>query len=250
MSSQVQFALAPMLRKLQLWKQLDATEQEAVLSLPHETKVLAAGSYIIREGEKVDHSCLLISGFAFRQKLARDGSRSISAVHMKGDVVDLQNSLLGWADHSVQALTQAQVAFIRRDAVIDIAFRFPKLGMAMWYDTLVDGSIFREWILNIARRDAPTRIAHLLCEFGIRFEAIGLGDRSSYQLPMTQEQLADATGLTSVHVNRTLMDLEARGLIARTVRHVAVADWPRLQKIGDFNQAYLHLPATGARGNP
>jgi CRP-like cAMP-binding protein len=165
---------------------------------------------------------------------------------MKGDVVDLQNSLLGWADHSVQALTRTKVAFIRREAVIDIAFRFPELGMAMWYDTLVDGSIFREWILNIARRDAPTRIAHLLCEFGIRFEAIGLGTRSSYQLPMTQDQLADATGLTSVHVNRTLMYLERQGLITRTVRYVSVADWPRLQKTGDFNQAYLHLSKTVA----
>jgi len=246
MSSLLQSALPPMVRKLQLWKELDATEQEAVLTLPHEIKALEAGSYIVRDGDKVDHTCLLISGFAYRQKLARDGSRSISAVHMQGDVVDLQNSLLGRADHSVQALTRAKVAFIRREAVVEAAFRFPKLGMAMWYDTLVDGSIFREWILNIARRDAPTRVAHLLCEFGIRLEALGLGDRSSYQLPMTQEQFADATGLTSVHVNRTLMGLEARGLLTRTKRYVAVSDWPNLRTTGDFDPAYLHLKASAA----
>jgi CRP-like cAMP-binding protein len=160
---------------------------------------------------------------------------------MRGDVVDLQNSLLGVADHSVQALTQAEIASIPREAILEIAFRFPAVGMAMWYDTLVDASIFREWILNVARRDSSTRIAHLLCEFGVRLESLGLGDRLSYELPMTQEQLADATGLTPVHVNRTLMELEARGLITRTVRYVAVADWTSLQRAGDFSDAYLHL---------
>jgi CRP-like cAMP-binding protein len=111
----------------------------------------------------------------------------------------------------------------------------------MWYDTLVDASIFREWILNIARRDARARIAHVLCEFGVRLEALGLGDRTSYQFPMTQEQLADVTGLTTVHVNRSLMNLEDRGLLTRTQRYVAVADWARLKKAGDFDEAYLHL---------
>ena len=241
MPNQERSALAPMVSKLQLWKTLAADEQQAVLALPHHVEVIAPGKYIVREGEEAKHSCLLLSGFAYRQKLARNGSRSISALHMKGDVVDLQNSLLGAADHSVQALTAAEVAFIPRDAIVEIAFRLPNVGLAMWYDTLVDGSIFREWILNIARRDAPTRIAHLLCEFGLRLEALGLGDRASYELPMTQEQLADATGLTPVHVNRTLMELETRGLIARTARYVAVSDWQKLKGAGDFDEAYLHL---------
>jgi CRP-like cAMP-binding protein len=117
--------------------------------------------------------------------------------------------------------------------------------MAMWYDTLVDASVFREWILNIARRDARTRIAHVLCEFGIRFESLGLGERSSFEFPMTQDQLADVTGLTSVHVNRSLMALEADGLITRTVRSIDVSDWAKLKEAGDFNEAYLHL-ASGA----
>jgi CRP-like cAMP-binding protein len=238
---QEQSVLAPMVRKLQLWKQFSADEQEAVLALPYSVQAVTAGRYIVREGQETEHSCLLLSGFAYRQKIAREGSRSISALHMKGDVVDLQNSLLGQADHNVQALGPTEIARIARAAIIELAFRFPKVGMAMWYDTLVDGSIFREWLLNIARRDAQTRIAHVLCEFGIRLEAFGLGDRCSYEFPMTQEQLADATGLTGVHVNRTLMELEARGLITRTVRYVAVADWPILKEAGDFDEAYLHF---------
>jgi CRP-like cAMP-binding protein len=234
-------ALAPMLRKLQLWKKLSSEEREALLRLPYRIEAIAPGEYIVREGDKAQHSCLLLSGFACRQKLAGDGSRSISALHLKGDLVDLQNSLLGHADHSVQALTHAKVARIPREAIVALAFRLPNIGLTMWYDTLVDASIFREWILNIARRDAQTRIAHLLCELGVRLEALGLGDRSSYEIPMTQDQLADATGLTSVHVNRSLMELGERGLITRTVRYLAVADWETLREAGDFDEAYLHL---------
>jgi CRP-like cAMP-binding protein len=241
MPARTSSTLAPMLRKLQLWKELDAVEQAALLGLPHKVAKVEAGKYIVREGDEVSHSCLLLVGFAFRQKITSNGARSINAIHMPGDVVDLQNSLLGQADHSVQALTQVEIAMIPRDAVVDLAFRFPTIGMAMWYDTLVDGSIFREWILNVARRDAQQRIAHLLCELGLRLEALGLGDRGSFELPMTQEQLADSTGMTPVHVNRSLMELEARGLITRTVRYVAVADWENLQQAGDFSDAYLHL---------
>jgi CRP-like cAMP-binding protein len=233
--------LSPLLRKLQLWGPLGEAEQEAVLALPHKVEEVLPNKYIVREGDHPSHSCLLLDGFAFRHKVLVDGSRSINAIHMKGDAVDLQNSLLGTADHSVQTLTRATIAFIPRDEIRRVAFEFPALGMAMWYDTLVDGSIFREWIDNIARRDATSRIAHLLCEFGLRLEAIGLGDRLSYQLPMTQEQLADTTGLTSVHVNRTLMDLEGRGYISRAKKFVAIADWKRMEDVAGFNDTYLHL---------
>jgi len=234
--------LEPMVRKLQLWKQLSAEERAALLALPHQVEEIDPSHYIVREGQKTEHSCLLISGFAYRQKLTRSGSRSISSVHMQGDIVDLQNSLLVIADHSVQALTRAKIARIPRKAIVDLAFDYPNIGLAMWYDTLVDASIFREWILNIARRDAQTRIAHLLCEFGVRLESLGLGDRSSYQFPLNQEQLADATGLTPVHINRSLRELEERGLIARTARYVVVGDWIELKRAGEFDEAYLHLP--------
>lgn len=235
--------LAPMLRKLQLWKTFNGEEQSVLLSLPHTLRTLGPSEYIVREGEVTSRCCLLISGFAYRQKLTRTGARSISAVHMKGDIVDLQNSLLGVADHSVQALTAAEVAYIPREAIVQLACRYPNIALAMWYDTLVDASIFREWILNLARRDAVARIAHLLCEFGVRLESLGLGDRSSYEFPLTQEQMADATGLTPVHINRSLKELAERGLITRTVRYVVVADWSSLARAGDFSELYLHLAA-------
>jgi CRP-like cAMP-binding protein len=230
-----------MLRKLQQWKTLDHAEREAVLALPHTIERPERARHIVREGERPTHSCLILSGFAYRYKTMADGSRSICAIQMKGDLVDLQNSLLRLADHSVQALTNCTVAFIHRDDIMKLARTHPNIGFALWYDTLVDGSIFREWIANVARRNAPARIAHLLCEFGLRLEAAGLGQKLHFELPMTQEQLADCTGLTSVHVNRTLQALEASGDLTRSKRHIAIADWGRISATADFGSAYLHL---------
>jgi CRP-like cAMP-binding protein len=241
MVDQTSHPLEPMLRKLQQWRKLSEQEREAVLALPHVIERPERGQYLVREGDKPTHSCLLVSGFAYRHKILVDGSRSISAIHMRGDIVDLQNSFLEIADHSVQALTHCKVAYIPAHAIRSLAAAHPNIGIAMWRDTLVDGSIFREWIANIARRDAPARIAHLLCEFGVRHEVAGLGDRQNFELPLTQDQLADCTGLTAVHVNRTLMALEAKGDITRSVRHIAIADWEKARSTGGFEEAYLHL---------
>jgi CRP-like cAMP-binding protein len=169
---------------------------------------------------------------------------------MKGEMVDLQNSMLGIADHSVQMLTAGKVAMIPRDEIDRIAFDRPNIGRAMWIDTLVDASIFREWIANVGRRNARTRVAHVLCEFALRLKVAELGELNDYDLPMTQEQLADTTGLTPVHVNRTLKALEKDGLISRrSPRSVTVGDWKKLADTGDFHSGYLHLrdqePALG-----
>ena len=146
------------------------------------------------------------------------------------------------ADHSVQMLTAGKVAMIPREDIVRIAFERPEVGKAMWLDTLVDGSIFREWIANVGRRDARIRIAHILCEFGMRLNHAGLGEDTGYNLPMTQEQLGDATGLTSVHVNRTIKSLEAEGLIDRvSPRAITIGDWKKLAGVGDFDTGYLHM---------
>jgi CRP-like cAMP-binding protein len=233
--------LAPMLRKLEYSGPLSASDREAVLALPHTLKTIEPQGYIVREGDKATHSCLLRDGYVYRHKIVADGARQIFSIHMVGDMVDLQNSLLETADHNVQALTRSEVAFIPREAMMAIAFERPAIGMAMWFDTLVDGSIFREWIANVGRRNARTRLAHLLCEFSLRLEAAGLGKHDEYTLPMTQEQLADCTGLTAVHVNRTLRGLDSDGVINRTSRSVTVEDWKRLAAVGDFRSNYLHM---------
>jgi CRP-like cAMP-binding protein len=231
-----------MVRKLDYWSELDATDKQAILDLPHQTKSLERHGYIVRERETTTHSCLMLSGFAIRHKIVVGGARQIVAVHMKGDMVDLQNSFLGVADHGVQVITPSEVAFIPREAIKKLAFERPRVGMAMWFDTLVDGSVFREWIANVGRRDAQTRMAHFLCELSLRLKLAGLGNEAEYELPMTQEQLADTTGLTAVHVNRTLKAMEARGLIERrSSRSVTIGDWKKLAEAGDFDSSYLHL---------
>jgi CRP-like cAMP-binding protein len=245
-----QSPLSVILPKLETWAPLDAEDRAALLALPHRVRSLGASHYIVREGDRAEHSCLLLSGFAYRSKIVGDGGRQIVAIHMKGDMVDLQNSVLGIADHNVQALTAIEIAVIPREAILDLVAERPQIGKAMWHDTLVDGSIHREWTANVGRRDAATRMAHLLCEFALRLEFAGLGEHCDYELPMTQEHLADCLGLTPVHVNRTLKGLEADGLITRSVRAVRVSNWDKLAAAGDFNSTYLHVDLDGRSTEP
>ncbi|MFL6727963.1 MAG: Crp/Fnr family transcriptional regulator [Sphingomicrobium sp.] len=233
--------LAPMVRKLSMREELDPADRQAILALPFTVRALQSAQYLVWDGDRPQNTCLLLSGYAYRHKHAGNGGRQIMSIHMKGDIVDLQNSLLGTADHNVQMLTAGEVAMIPVEHMRELAFSHPAVGMAMWYETLVEGSIFREWVLNIGRRDARTRIAHLLCEFALRLEVAELGEHTIYELPITQEQLADAVALTSVHVNRTLMKLEQDGLITRTRRVISIVDWKALVKVADFQPRYLHL---------
>lgn len=233
--------LERMARKFARRAPLDESDRQALLALPFKRYSVEAGRYLIREGDLTRESMLLLSGFAFRHKMTADGERQIVSIHIPGDFVDLEGALLKVSDHSVQALTRAEVATIVREHIIALLDSHPRVGRAMWIDTLVDGSIYREWVMNVGRRPARERIGHLLCEFARRLAVAGLGDTSGYDFPMTQEQLADATGLTSVHVNRTLKALEAEGLIVRNKRFIKIPDWERLRDVSGFNELYLHL---------
>ena len=234
--------LEPMVRKLEYRTKLSEADRAALLALPYTMRNVERRHFIIRERELATHSCLMLSGYSIRSKVVATGQRQIVGIQIKGEMVDLQNSLLGVADHSVEMLTSGRFAAIPRAEITRIAAERPAVAEAMWRDTLVDGSIFREWITNIGRRDARTRIAHLLCEFSLRLKVAGLGEQSGYELPMTQEQIGDATGLTSVHVNRTIRQLERDGLIDRVhPRSVHIGDWRKLADAGDFDSNYLHL---------
>lgn len=238
-------ALSIMLRKLRLWVPLSAADEAALLALPHSVVTVPKGRTIIEEGDIVAHCWLVLKGFCVRHKIVGDGGRQIVSIHMKGDLVDLQNAVVGEADHSVQTLTVCKMARIPIGAIHELTDRYPKIKDAMWHDTLVDGSIYREWVANVGRRDAHARIAHLLCEFALKLEAVSLGEQLDYELPMTQDQLADATALTAVHVNRILKELTREGLIERmTPRSIVIGDWQKLAAAGDFNPAYLHLGPT------
>jgi CRP-like cAMP-binding protein len=219
---------------------LTAEDEDAIKALPYKPRKLEAQSYTMREGDRPDKCAVLVTGYAFRHKLTGDGERQILSIHIPGEALDFQNLFLGESDHNVQMLTRGDVVEVPSPAIEQLVLDYPNLGRAILINTLVDASIFREWVLNIGRRDARSRIAHLLCEFSYRLALQDLDTSGVYELPMTQEQLADATGLTAVHVNRVLKALEAEGLIQRTRRIISFPNWQQLRDVGDFNPRYLH----------
>lgn len=236
-------AIAAVTRKLERLATLDDADRAAIASLPVTIQIAPPAHYLVREGNEVTNCCLLVKGYAFRHKLAQDGGRQIVSFHMRGDILDLQHLLFPAADHNVQTMTEATIAWTPCRELRRLAHERPRVADALWRDTLIDASIFREWVLNVGRRDARTRIAHLLCEFAARAEAAGLGAADRFELPMTQEQIGDATGLTAVHVNRMLMQLGAEGVIARRGKDVIVGDWARLRRLAGFDPSYLHAAA-------
>ena len=235
--------LVPLFQKLRKLAAIDDTDQRAILGLPHRVERVAARSYLVREGTTPSECCLLFQGFAARSKLAADGGRQIISFHIAGDMLDLQHLFLERADHNVQALTDAVVAWLPMKDLRALAMSRPNISTALWRDSLIDAAIFREWVLNVGRRDAKTRIAHMLCEFIVRCEAAGLGSPQRMMLPFTQEEIADATGLTPVHVNRMLREMDQEGLIVRAGRSLEIMDWPRFRRVATFDRSYLHAAA-------
>ena len=223
---------------------------DAIRRLPYTERSYDAPAYLVREGAAQPSVCgVIVSGFAFRQKLTVDGARQIVSLHMRGDFIDLQHMFLNRANHNVQALTRVEAINLDRAALQELILQEPSIAEALWVDALIDSSIYREWVVNVGRRDARTRVAHLLCEFATRLKSAGIGDGRSCDLPMTQEQLGDAVGLTPVHVNRTLKSLVEEGVIQRNKRDVSFHDWERIRRVGDFSDLYLHLDQvmTGAQ---
>ena len=230
-------------RKLERLSPLDQTDKALLASLPIRQEQVPRLQRLVREGDRPEQCCLLVSGYACRYKHAVDGARQIVSFHFRGDILDIQHLLLACADHSIETITPATIAWIPKQDLLRIAWERPSVGKALWRDCLVDSSIFREWVLNVGRRDAKARVAHMLCEFVARSEAVGLRTSNGFDFPLTQEQIADATGMTSVHVNRTLKSLDEDGALARNSRRFKVLDWGRLCSIAGFDPAYLHAAA-------
>lgn len=219
---------------------MSTEDKSAIQALPFTRKVFGKDAYLVREGQKANDCALLLRGFAFRQKLLRNGGRQIISFHVPTEFVDLQNAMIGIADHNVQSLSRCEVAVITREDILGIMDRHPAVRDAMWRDTLIDSAVFREWVVNVGRRNSRARIAHLLCELAVRLKRVSGAEEATFEFPVTQEQLADATGLTPVHTNRTLQSLRKDALIQLTSRSLTVMDWDRLREVGDFDELYLH----------
>jgi len=230
-----------LIRKLESIADLSAEDKEALLALPMTVRHFAADQDIVRDKDRPSQCCLILEGFVCRYKLLDGGKRQIMSFHTPGDFPDLQSLHLKVMDHSVGTLVPSKLAFVPHGSLRELLRRRPVLNDALWRDTLIDAAIFREWMVGLGRREAYARIAHLMCEMLVRFKAVGLTTDHAYELPLTQAELGDALGLSTVHVNRVLQELRGQGLIVLKARNLIIQDWEGLQAAGEFDPTYLHV---------
>jgi CRP-like cAMP-binding protein len=238
--------LNPLLRKLESVASLSAEEKAAVLDLPITVRQMRADHDIVRERDRPSQCCLVLDGWLCRYKILETGTRQIFSFHIAGDIPDLQSLHLRVMDHNLGSLGQSTVAFIQHESVKSLAKDFPHICNVLWRDTLIDAAIFREWMVGMGRRDAPSRIAHLICELFTKMRSVGLTRGYTCDFPITQSVMGDALGLSTVHVNRSLMELRGKGLIKLEKQVLTILKWHGLQKEGGFNPLYLHLDVAEA----
>lgn len=239
---------SPLVTKLETVARLTEDDRIALAALCEAPRHMDARRNVIREGERPDHVHLMVEGWAARYKLLPDGTRQITAFLIPGDFCDLHVTILGEMDHSITTLTRARIAYIPRSKMDELTER-PRITRALWWATLVDEAVLRAWIVNVGRRDAFEAIGHLMCELYVRMRIIGLTFENSFELPLTQEELGDALGLTPVHVNRVLQRMRADGLISFKSGLLTIHDYRRLQAASGFNPNYLHI-ADSSRPDP
>jgi CRP-like cAMP-binding protein len=240
-------SLHPLIRKLETNIDLSAEEKKVIAELPFVARSYPPDHDIVREHERPTHCVVILEGFACRYKVLEVGKRQIFSFHIPGDMPDAQSLMLDVMDHSLATLVPTLVAVIHHDVLRQLLRTQPRIAEAVWRDTLVDAAVFREWMANVGRRDAYARAAHLLCELYTRMRAVGLTRDGNLELPVTQEELADAMGLSTVHVNRTLQQLRGEKLITQGGRKVIILDWEGLQRAGQFDATYLHIRPGAAK---
>ncbi|MDQ7734984.1 Crp/Fnr family transcriptional regulator [Halomonas sp. SpR1] len=230
-----------LIRKLETIFDLTDEEKKALMALRIQTSEIKKKRDIVSIGDSPFQCCLILEGFACVYKLTIDGKRQILALQLPGDIPDLQSLHLNMLDINIASITPCKLGFIQHEDLHTLCERYPRLIAAFWRETLVQASIFREWLLNNGQRDSYTRIAHLICEIMVRLNVVGLVHNSSFDMPATQDELADATGMTPVHMNRVLQALRANGLISNHKNKVTVPNWDKLKETGQFESLYLHL---------
>ncbi|MGH1592215.1 Crp/Fnr family transcriptional regulator [Methylobacterium phyllosphaerae] len=225
---------------------LSETEKAALLTLPLHVAIFETGQDLVRECDRPSQCFAVLDGFVSVYKTTRSGKRQVMAFHVPGDLPDLQSLHLKMLDNSISAVGQCRVGFVQHDAIRHLMRAHPRLEAVFWRSTLIDAALVREGMLNVGRREAYARMAHLFCELMTRLEVVGLAPDRTCPLPMTQPELADALGITPVHVNRTVRDLKAAGLITLRSRQLTVNDWEGLKAAAEFDPTYLHLGSRDA----
>lgn len=235
--------VAPLIERLRRSDRLSDKECAALAAAAQEQRGHLPRRCIARSGVPLRNSQLLVEGFVSRECELPDGRRRILAIHVPGDFVDLHAFVLKSLDHEVMALSPATMVLFPHERLMTLVNENHHLGRILWFATTVDAAVHREWIASYGR-SAVARLAHLFCELRARLEAVGLADTSGYALPITQIDLADATALTPVHVNRTLRQLREAGLVDFRSGRVEIGDLGGLERLAGFDPAYLFLDRT------
>ena len=231
--------------KLEAFTRLSADDKAALARVSRNVRVVEPRRGLVTEGDQPRHVHLVLDGWACRYKQLPDGKRQIVAFFLPGDFCDVNVYILKEMDHSIGAITRLKAAMITPDEMSALTSERPRVTQALWWHELVTAAIQREWTLNLGQRSAYERLAHLLLELYLRLEVVGRADEGCCDFPLTQTDLADATGLTAVHVNRTLQELRKDGLIELERRQLRILDLPRMECASMFNANYLHLDHEG-----
>ena len=216
-------------------------EELALLGLFGALKSFAADQEMAAQGERPAASMLLVEGYAARFKTLSDGQRQIMAIHVPGDFLDLHGFLLKTLAHGVCALSACRVSMVSHAMLRKISQEMPHLSRLLWLDTLIDGSVHREWLVAMGRQSPEAQLAHLFCELFVRLQVVERTIGMSFNLPLTQSTLADVLGMSVVHANRTLQLLRTRNVIAWNGGTVHISNWQGLQDIAEFDPTYLCL---------
>ncbi|WP_267386079.1 Crp/Fnr family transcriptional regulator [Sphingomonas sp. GC_Shp_3] len=236
--SSTETALALYLRRLSGRSPLGDEERAALLATPGIATLVDVERDFVRVGEPVHHACLIIHGLVARFAQTRNGDRGIVAIHIPGDMADLHSVVAPQVTWALHALTPTRILRIPHEALRELATRYPSIAAAFWRDCAVDASILAHWNANLGRKNALARIAHLFAEMHVRYQLIG-EPSGGFPFPITQVDLADAVGLTPVHLNRMLKRLADDGVAVKNPDHVRILDEQRLIRLGQFDPAYI-----------
>ena len=236
----------PLVRKLKGFVALSDADKALLEQICAPSQIVPAQTDLVCEGDAPKGVFVILEGMACRHKVRATGARQIMAYLLPGDLCDLDVALLDTMDHAITTMSACRVVCIPPKVIAEVMQHHPQLARALRMTTLVDEATLREWLVNVGCRSGLERVAHLFCELRVRMQAVSLADGDSYDMPITQVNLADTTGMSTVHLNRSLQELRRQGLITLRQRRMTILDLPRLRTLAEFKANYLHLGGLAA----
>ncbi|MHC2313212.1 CRP-like cAMP-binding protein [Bradyrhizobium diazoefficiens] len=235
---------AALVRRLRVSSGISEEDVREIEALPIAVRQYPAETPVVRDGERATECCLIVEGFCARSKTIASGKRQILSLHIPGEIPDLMSLFLHVMDHELSTLTPCTLGFISHDTLRRLHQRRPVVAEMFWRDTLIDAAMFREWIVNVGQRPAPARLAHVMIELRERLRVIGRVDGNTFEMPLTQEQIGEALGITAVHANRVIKQLRQEGIVEFQRGRVTVLGEQKFFELADFDGRYLHQSPT------